>query len=280
VTGQEAIWDVIIAGEQFGPLTTAQIIEHLESGLLDRHDLIWGPGLSGWKTVSEVADLWRPPAPTQREPPPIPIPADSEHVGAPTGNDAPPPGAKWSVWRSANIGLVVSAVVVALQIAKGRGFELADYAHTASAGTISYLIGQILSIPLLFALIATVRNLSKRGRPESKGSAVLGAPTFAVLLGCILSGPWLYGEMYASRTDIMSGEARSNFIAGAHGSCLRKQRSVSQNVSEAQLDKYCACVAQNLADHTTYKQWGGPLDASALADLKQKVEAASAACRS
>jgi hypothetical protein len=52
---------------------------------------------------------------------------------------------KWSLWKSANIGLLVSAFELLLQIGGGRGFELANYAHTASAATISGLIGQILA---------------------------------------------------------------------------------------------------------------------------------------
>jgi hypothetical protein len=39
------------------------------------------------------------------------------------------------------------------------------------------------------------------------------------------------------------------------------------------------CTGEKIADNTTYKQLGAELDASALADLKQKVEAAGYACR-
>jgi len=68
------------------------------------------------------------------------------------------------------------------QIGSGRGFELADYAHTASGATIGGLIGQILGVPLIFVAIAAVRNLLNRQQPKSGASVVRGALTFAALL--------------------------------------------------------------------------------------------------
>jgi hypothetical protein len=89
----------------------------------------------------------------------------------------------------------------------------------------------------------------------------------------------VYGEVVFSSTETISGEARKAFIANWSRECVQKQRSLSQNLTEAQIDKYCTCTGEKIADNTTYKQLGAELDASALADLKQKVEAAGYACR-
>jgi hypothetical protein len=183
------------------------------------------------------------------------------------------------VWKSANIGLLVGAFVLLLQIGTGRGFELANYAHTASAETVSNLIGRILAAPLIFVLIAVVRNLLNRQQPKSSASAARGALIFVALFACILGALMVYGEIFFSSTEIISGETRKTFIADGHRACVQKQRSLGQNVTEAQIDKYCTCVNEKIADSTTYKQLGTAPDASALADLKQKVEAAGYACR-
>ena len=89
----------------------------------------------------------------------------------------------------------------------------------------------------------------------------------------------VYGEVFFSSTETISGETRKKLIADMHHGCVQKQRSLSQNVTEAQIDKYCTCTSEKIADNTTYKQLGTELNASALADLKQKYEAAGYACR-
>jgi hypothetical protein len=188
-------------------------------------------------------------------------------------------GAAWSLWTSANIGMLVSALALLLQIVRGQGFELANYAHTASPAAISALIGQILSVPLLFVLIALVRNLLKQGRPKPRANPIRHALAFAALLLCMLGGLGAYGEAVFASTELLHGEARKSFIADAYGACLRKQHAGGQNVSDPQVDKYCICISQKMAASTTYQQLGSEPDATALAELRQKVEAVSDACR-
>lgn len=279
---QEAIWHVIVDDKQQGPLTKAQVFKHLTDGMLAGSDLIWRPGFPDWQSVSEIGDFRQPPKRTsigasiQSR---APVQSPPEHVHEPGRTDAPSAGEKWSVWKSANIGLLVSAFTLLLQIGNGRGFELANYAHTASAATITSLVGQILGVPLIFALIAVVRNLLKRRQPKSSASAVRGALTFVALLVLILGALVAYGEVFFSSTEIISGEARKTVIADGSRACVRRQRSLGQNVTEAEIDKYCTCVSEKIADGTTYRQVGTKPDASALADLKQMVEAAGFACR-
>jgi hypothetical protein len=191
--------------------------------------------------------------------------------------DEPSVGNRWSLWRSASIGLLVSALVLLVQIGNGRGFELANYAHTRSAGTIGALLGQVLAVPLIFVLAALVRNLLRKGK--SSASAARGALIFAVLLIGIFAALFAYSAVFFSSSDVISGETRKQFTAGAQQSCMRRQRSLGQAVSDAQIQSYCACVGEKVADGTTYKQLGSELDAAALAELRQKTETAAQACR-
>lgn len=164
-----------------------------------------------------------------------------------------------------------------VQIGNGRGFELANYAHTRSAGTIGALLGQVLAVPLIFVLVALVRNLLRKGKSSASGAR--GALTFAVLLIGIFAALFAYSTVFFSSTDVISGETRKAFVAGLQGSCAQRQRSLGQAVTDAQIQSYCSCVGEKMADSTTYKQLGSELDASALAGLRQKTEAAGQACR-
>jgi hypothetical protein len=275
MAGQEAIWHVIIDDKEEGPLSKAQVLEYLRDGMLAGSDLIWRPGFPGWKSVSEISDFWQAPKrPSIR----ASIQSTPEHVHE-QRTVAPAAGEKWSVWKSANIGLLVSAFTLLVQVGGGRGFELASYAHTASPATIGGLIGQILGVPLIFVLVAVVRNLLNRCQSKSSASAVRGALTFVALLVGIVGVLMVYGEVFFSSTETTSGEARRTFVADAHRACVQKQRSLGQNITEAQIDKFCTCTSEKIADGTTYKQLGTELDASALAHLKQTAEAATYACR-
>jgi hypothetical protein len=277
----EAIWYVIIGEKEEGPLTELQVLGYLESGVLTGVDLIWRAGFTDWKQVSEINELRQPGEQASlREPARAQAPtlSTSERRYQPDG-DEPEDGAKWSLWKSANIGLLLSALTLLVQIVSGHGFQLANDAHTASTETISLLIGQVIAAPLIFVLIAFARNLLNRRQPKSKSSALRGAMTFAALLLCLLGGLVVYGEVVFSSTEIISGEARSTFVADASTPCLQKQRSLGQNLTEDQIEKYCGCVSEKIADGTTYKQLGSEADATALADLRQKLEVAGNACR-
>jgi hypothetical protein len=282
MAGEEAIWHVIVDDTQQGPLSKAQVLEFLRDGTLAGGDLIWCPGFPDWKPVSEINDFWQPPprtsarvkAPVQLQTQVIP-----ERLDEPLKTDGPSRGKKLSLWKSANIGLLISALTLLVQVGGGRGFELANYAHTASAGTISSLLGQILAGPLIFVLIAILRNLFYTGSARSSASPVKGAIIFATLLMGIFAALIIYGEIVFSSTEAISGEARKTFLADVYRSCVQKQRSISQAVTEAQVHSYCTCTSEKMADGTTYKQIGSEPDASMLAGLRQKAEAAGYACR-
>jgi hypothetical protein len=277
MAGQEAIWHVMIGGKEQGPLTKAQVLEYLTHGMLAGSDLIWRPGFPDWKPVSEIGEFWQPPKRTTVRP--TLVQAVPEHVPRPDKIDAPSTREKLSVWNAATVGLLISAFLLLIEISTGGGFKLANYAHTASAETVSALIGQILAAPLILVLLVVVVNLVDRRRRKSSASAAQGALRFVVLLVCILGALMLYGKVFFSSTETISGETRKTMIADFYRECVQKQRSFGQNVTEAQITKYCTCTSEKIADNTTYKQLGTELDAGALADLKQKVEAAGYACR-
>jgi hypothetical protein len=281
----EAIWHVIVDGAQQGPLTKAQVFEFLRGGTLAGGDLIWRPGFPEWKSVSEISEFWRPPPRTADG---VTVPAQSQarvealpelRIDQPRGTGEPSISKQWSLWKSANIGLGVSNFALLLQIANGSGYELANYAHARSADTISYLSGQILAAPLIFVLIALARNRVNRRQARSDASAVRGALTFAALIVSMFAALFVYGEVFFSSTEAISGEVRKTFVAGVYRACVQKQRSLSEVVTEEQIHSYCTCAGEKMADGTTYKQLGTKPDASAIADLRQRSEAVGNACR-
>lgn len=280
------LWYYAEGNETRGPIAFDQLIRLLSQLASPRGVLVWREGFDDWKaaeTVREIAEklVRPPPLPKPSVTTPVVTVAGTEAVEAhgPASANALSTAAKWSLWKSANIGLLVSAATLLAQVAGGRGFELANYAHTASAATTGGLIGQILGVPLIFVLIAVVRNLLHRRQPKSSASAVWGALTFVALLVSIFAALTVYGEIFFSSIEIISGDTRKQFIASTQRSCVQKQRPVAQNVSESQIDKYCTCVAEHFADLTTYKQLGTEPGPNALAYLKQKAETAANACR-
>jgi hypothetical protein len=270
---QNAIWHVLIGGVQQGPLTKSQVFEFLTSGKLSGEDLIWCPGFPDWKAVSDVDEFWQPPRVTSRRKAPPQPPPLTDH----NKSDKRISRQKWSLWKSASIGLLVSALTLALQVANGRGFELANYAHTRSAETISGLVGQTLAAPLIFVVIALVGNF--RRKSASTANTVAWTATFAALLVGVFGALFIYGEIFFASDEAIAGEARKSFVANFGTSCARRQRSISQAATEGQIQTYCTCVSGKVADATTYRQLGTDADARALADLKQRVEAAGTSCR-
>jgi uncharacterized integral membrane protein len=227
----------------------------------------WRPGFPDWKSVSEISDFWLPPNRTAQAQPRAAVEAKEAST--------PSAGRKWSLWKGANVGLVFGAFLLLLQIANGRGFELAGHAHTANVANIAYIFGEVIFGPLFFVSIAAVRNLIYWRQPKSNVSAATGAVIFGTLFVSIFAAIMLYGEVFFQSTEKISGELRKRLIADTHDACVRKQRSLNQNVTDAQIEKYCACISTWLADYTTYRDAGG----ATLDELKQRAELAGNACR-
>jgi uncharacterized integral membrane protein len=281
VTGEDLIWHVVIGSEQHGPLSRAHVLEYLHDERLVGTDLIWRPGFSDWKSISEITDFWQPPKQGSLRPPPMPAPTeqperDNDQINAVATNK------KWSIWRAANAGLLVSVLPLALQIANGRGVELASYAQTASAETVLFLGGQILAGPLLFVIIALVRNTFKWRLPKSDARAIEGAIVFSLLLLGIGLSLALYGQWFFGSNERISGGTRDYFMSKMQPVCVQRQMSLKQgaNPSDDQISKYCTCVSIQMADNTTYKRLASDSTAPDVREhLKQQTEAAGQACR-
>ena len=275
MAGQEAVWHVVVDDNQYGPLTKGQVLEYLRDESLVGSDLIWRPGYPDWKSISEISDFWQPPRRTAARD--GPLAAVRTEQSAKTSQ----PKRKFSLWKSANIGLAASALSMPLRLVTDGG-AFADYAHTASSETIAYLVSEIIALPVLFVLIAGICNLVCWKRPKSNANAFWGAITFISLLAVILGGLVVYGEVFFSSNQIISGEFRKKFVAKANSSCVQRERSQpTKDMPDANIEKiemYCTCLTERWADATTYKQ---TVDAKGLADLKQRIEAAtSSACSS
>jgi hypothetical protein len=273
---QKTIWHVIIDKQKRGPLTGAEVLKFLKDGVLNGGDRIWRPGFADWTPISEVPEFRQPPKRAMQRAPARPAPArppGPSQADSASRSRAPK---KWSIWRSANLGLLVSALMLIVQIASGRDFRLASYAQTASAATVGALLVQILAAPMLFALVALVWNLFRRGASRSATSATRGAITFLGLFACIVAGIIVYGKVFFSSTQALSGETRKAFVADMYRACVQTQRVISWGVAEAVIARQCSCVSEKMADLTTFQQLSSePSDA----DLRYKAQTAENACR-
>jgi len=51
------IWHLVIGRDQVGPLTPAQVREHLESGAIDGNSYVWREGYADWARLASVGEL-------------------------------------------------------------------------------------------------------------------------------------------------------------------------------------------------------------------------------
>jgi hypothetical protein len=198
MAGQEAVWHVVVNDNEQGPLTKGQVLEYVRDGLLAGSDLIWRPGFANWRSISEISDFWHPPKRTSAggavEPPPLRAATVEPSAAAPVEGKT-----KWSLWKSANIGLAVGVVPMLLQVVTGRGFELAHDTFTARPNTMAYLFGEVICLPLWFVLVAVVCNLFFWRRPKSRANAAVGMLIFVMLFLSIFGALMIYGEAFPSR---------------------------------------------------------------------------------
>lgn len=285
---EDAIWHVIIDGKQHGPLSRSQVLEHLQDGQLVGSDPIWRPGFSDWKQVSELAEFWQPPnhgtvPPSSFAPPPTEQPKrDDVQIDAVVPAQAAPSNKKWSIWRAANAGLIVTMLILAVQIASGRGYDLANLAYTPGTGSLGELTGQILAVPLLFVIIALLVNIFKWRQPSSDAKATKGAIKFASMLVGIGLSLALYGQWFFSSMELISGTTRDEVISGMRSGCVKRQMSLRQgaNPSENQISKYCNCIGDQIANKMTYKQVASGTTAPDVREyFKQQAEVAGLTCR-
>ena len=89
----DAIWHVVINGEQAGPYTPAQLSELIAGGQLDWEAYVWSEGFDNWQPMRDVAELVNAISGQQEEAPaPAPAVAAVPSMGAdPFADEAPAP---------------------------------------------------------------------------------------------------------------------------------------------------------------------------------------------
>ncbi|WP_225134772.1 hypothetical protein [Bradyrhizobium yuanmingense] len=158
------------------------------------------------------------------------------------------------------------------------GYKLASYAHTPAADSLAYLFGQLAFAPLLFLVIAAIRNGVKGAKlRSSSASAGKQALIFFVIAISVVASLKIYGEYYFSRQDVISGEARTDIVQSFMSGCVRSQQNMAANLgaTETQMDSYCNCLASSLGS-LTYKQIGM---SNAMDYIKRAIEPAVPACQ-
>lgn len=269
----DAIWHVLINGAQRGPLRRSQLLISLRDGTFSGADLVWRPGFENWIPLREVREFWVPPDPptpepeTNVSPPPLQADVSIVHVDS-----------KWSLWRAATIGLAIASLVLAISAFTRQSYMLANVGYAPTAGLIGELIGQLFLLPLLFYLVAMIRNVVRRRnlRPSSV-SAIRGAAGFFGILIVVGISLMIFGSFYFSRDEIIEGDARSDFVRSFAAGCFRSQRNAAINAgfTDTQIDGYCNCAGNSVASTFTYRQM-------ALGDkenLRKVVEQVAPSCR-
>jgi hypothetical protein len=186
---------------------------------------------------------------------------------------------KWSLWGAATAGLALSSVTLWTSGLAKDGYRLANLGHFPDAGLLGELIGQLSFGPLLFVLIATIRNWVGRRklRPSSASVGKRALIFFAILIG-VAAMLRIYGEFYFSRDEIISGEARADIVNSFMSGCTRSQRTRPENsrFTDTQINTYCNCIASSLASTLTYKQLGMT---NFMEHIRQATLAAAPSCQ-
>jgi hypothetical protein len=77
---------------------------------------------------------------------------------------------KWSLWRAALYGLAIGLAVFAVNTMADGGQDLAAWwSYGRPAEIVAYLGGRLLILPILFVVIAFVRNRFAKGGASQRG---------------------------------------------------------------------------------------------------------------
>jgi predicted Zn finger-like uncharacterized protein len=132
----DAIWHVVINGEQAGPYAPSQLAELIHAGQLDWEAYVWCEGFENWQPMRDVAELVAAisgPQPQQEEPPPVrparvPTQPGTPSMGAdPFADEAPAQVAMYAK--------PAQAVGQAAAVGGGVSGAMAAHGATALSGT-------------------------------------------------------------------------------------------------------------------------------------------------
>jgi GYF domain 2 len=269
----DAIWYVVCDNAQRGPLKQSQVLSSIRNGTVNGADLVWRPGFEKWLPLREVREFWTPPSAAQRKtetaPPAIPQ-ADVL---------TKQPDEKWSLWGAATGGLVLSSAVLWTSGLSKGGYMLANFGYWPNAELIANLIGQLSFGPLLFVLIAVIRNTVKRRslRPSSVSAGRRAAAFFGILMAVGISLR-IFGTFYFSHDEIIDGEARADIVKSFVSGCFQSQKAAAVNAgfSDTQVSSFCTCLANSVASTLTYKQLAA---GNFMEDSRRIAEQAAPSCR-
>jgi hypothetical protein len=117
---------------------------------------------------------------------------------------------------------------------------------------ISYWVGVLGFVPLLFIVIAIATTARKAGLRNSIFNglgAIVGV--FFVIAIAVIAAAAAHPKQELPFAEV--GPERAAFVKGTSASCVRSQQAKPENqsLSAASLDAYCTCYANSLADVTT-----------------------------
>ena len=119
----DAIWHVVINGEQAGPYTPAQLGELIAGGQLDWEAYVWCEGFDNWQPMRDVAELVNAISGQQEEAPaPAPAVAAVPSMGAdPFADEAPAPPVVYAKAAGGGGGGVVQTSSLSTSSASASG---------------------------------------------------------------------------------------------------------------------------------------------------------------
>ena len=175
-------WYYAEGRETRGPITFDQLIALLSQLPTPRGVLVWRDGFTDWteaENVREIAEkLIRPPPLRRRSsaiPPPVPEGSgdfvEDYQEQFSRKKISVQAGKKWSLWRAALTGfLIYLAIYVLGTTINNRWDRELAWLNGRPGQVIGYFGAQFLLLPLVFVVIAIIRNLwvrrfSDAGRP-------------------------------------------------------------------------------------------------------------------
>lgn len=159
---EDQSWFLYRDGKQHGPYAGAEILRLAESGQLRADDLLWKPGLDGWKPLHAIAGLAAPPSGTGDAV--YESPGGAAQTGSPAGPaaaDKSVPGeleptwkrvvAVWwlILWRSFVAGFLVG---FALSLVAGLILQMAGF-EQLEIRAITTILGFIAGLAVLLPVV-------------------------------------------------------------------------------------------------------------------------------
>lgn len=149
------------------------------------------------------------------------------------------------------IGLVVTIVIAAIGALSAGRLAPIDPMRPMNAGIMGYWVGNLGWVPLIAAVGVMIVGFRKSGVGISIATflgAVAGLVVVICTLVAVVASAYPVGEFPLATP----GPERDAFMRSATESCFGKQRPAPANsaLSDAQLQKFCRCVAEAIAGQT------------------------------